>query len=89
VALLPTTAVANELRNGSLRRIELIGTPRIERRIAALRRLDDEGRTPAAVDFWATLRVFDAEASREDDSMAGRAGSIGRHVDTSTVMERR
>ena len=89
VALLPTTAVANELRNGSLRRIELIGTPRIERRIAALRRLDDEGRTPAAVDFWATLRVFDAEASREDDSMAGRAGRIGRHVDTSTLMERR
>ena len=29
-------------------------------------------RTPAAVDFWATLRVFDAEASREDDSFEHR-----------------
>jgi DNA-binding transcriptional LysR family regulator len=63
--------------------------PRIERpdrRAAPPRR---RGPTPAAVDFWATLRVFDAEASREDDSMAGRAGRIARHVDTSTVMERR
>src|SRR5205823_3826481 len=52
VALLPTTAVASELRSGSLRRVELIGTPRIERRIAALRRLDAEGRSPAQVAFW-------------------------------------
>src|SRR4051794_3530244 len=59
VALLPTTAVASELRNGSLRRIELIGTPRIERRIAALRRLDDEGRTPASAAFWDLLLGFD------------------------------
>jgi DNA-binding transcriptional LysR family regulator len=57
VALLPTTAVANELRSGALRRIELVGTPRIERRIAALRRLDDEGRAPAATAFWALLQA--------------------------------
>jgi len=56
VALLPTTAVAGELRSGALRRIELIGTPRIERRIAALRRLDGEDRTPAATAFWALLQ---------------------------------
>jgi DNA-binding transcriptional LysR family regulator len=61
VALLPTTAVANELRSGALRRIELIGTPRIERRIAALRRLDDEGRTPAATAFWALLQAYTSE----------------------------
>jgi DNA-binding transcriptional LysR family regulator len=69
VALLPTTAVANELRSGSLRRIELIGTPRIERRIAGLRRLDDEGRTPAAVAFWALLQAFDTKASHDSGSL--------------------
>jgi DNA-binding transcriptional LysR family regulator len=59
VALLPTTAVVGELRAGSLRRIELIGTPRIERRIAALRRLDDEGRTPAEKAFWTLLQAYE------------------------------
>ena len=56
VALLPTTAVASELRSGTLRRIELVGTPRIERRIAALRRLDDgrPARRPQAA-FWSLL----------------------------------
>jgi DNA-binding transcriptional LysR family regulator len=62
VALLPTTAVVGELRGGTLRRIELIGTPRIERRIAALRRLDAEGRSPAPVAFWSLLEAFDAGA---------------------------
>jgi DNA-binding transcriptional LysR family regulator len=62
VALLPTTAVAGELRSGTLRRIELIGTPRIERRIAGLRRLDAEGRSPAPVAFWSLLQAFDAGA---------------------------
>jgi DNA-binding transcriptional LysR family regulator len=62
VALLPTTAVARELRSGTLRRIELIGTPRIERRIAGLRRLDAEGRSPAPVAFWSLLQAFDAGA---------------------------
>ena len=33
VALLPTTAVAGELRDGTLRRIDLVGSPPIERRI--------------------------------------------------------
>jgi DNA-binding transcriptional LysR family regulator len=63
VALLPTTAVAGELRGGLLRRIELIGTPRIERRIAALRRLDAEGRSPAPVSFWALLEAFEPSAT--------------------------
>jgi len=60
VALLPMTAVAGELRSGSLRRVVLIGTPRIERRIAALRRLDGDGRSPAQVAFWSLLEAFDA-----------------------------
>jgi DNA-binding transcriptional LysR family regulator len=62
VALLPTTAVAGELRSGALRRIELVGTPRIERRIAALRRLDDEGRSPAPTAFWSLLAAFNPAA---------------------------
>jgi DNA-binding transcriptional LysR family regulator len=71
VALLPTTAVAGELRSGALRRIELIGTPRIERRIAALRRLDGEGRSPAATDFWALLQAFDSTAGTAPPVAAG------------------
>src|SRR5207247_6101043 len=52
VALLPMTAVAGELRSGALGRGVLIGTPRVERRIAALRRLDGDGQSPAHVVFW-------------------------------------
>jgi DNA-binding transcriptional LysR family regulator len=55
VALLPTTAVVGELRDGSLRRLDLIGVPPIERRIVALRRLDAEHRTQAATAFWDLL----------------------------------
>jgi DNA-binding transcriptional LysR family regulator len=58
IALLPTTAVAGELRDGTLRRIALIGTPPIERRIVAVRRLDDEHRSPAAAAFWELLLDF-------------------------------
>src|SRR5829696_8142344 len=59
VALLPTTAVAGELRDGTLRRVDLIGTPPIERRIVAIRRLDDEHRSQAAAAFWALLEDFE------------------------------
>jgi DNA-binding transcriptional LysR family regulator len=58
VALLPTTAVADELRNGTLRRIDLVGSPPIERRIVAVRRLDDEHRSRAALAFWSLLEDF-------------------------------
>jgi DNA-binding transcriptional LysR family regulator len=58
IALLPTTAVASELRDGSLHRIELIGTPPIERRIVGIRRLDREHRTRAADAFWSLLEGF-------------------------------
>jgi DNA-binding transcriptional LysR family regulator len=59
VALLPTTAVADELRDGTLRRIDLIGSPPIERRIVGVRRLDDEHRSRAATSFWALLEDFE------------------------------
>lgn len=62
IALLPTTAVAGELRDGTLRRIELIGTPRIERRIVGVRRLDRDRRSTAAEAFWALLATFGGEA---------------------------
>jgi DNA-binding transcriptional LysR family regulator len=77
IALLPTTAVAGELRDGSLRRIELIGTPRIERRIVGVRRLDRERRSEAADAFWTLLEAF-----RDNDGGVGRpssaAGTIPR-----------
>ena len=64
IALLPTTAVAGELRDGSLRRLDVVGTPPIERRIVGVRRLDAEGRTPAALAFWRLLEAFGRERSR-------------------------
>jgi DNA-binding transcriptional LysR family regulator len=63
IALLPTTAVAGELRDGSLRRIDLVGTPPIERRIVAVRRLDVEDRSPAGRAFWALLEAFEPAAT--------------------------
>src|SRR5215213_11144756 len=59
VALLPTIAVASELRDGTLRRIDLLGSPPIERRIVAVRRLDDEQRSGAAAAFWALLESYE------------------------------
>jgi DNA-binding transcriptional LysR family regulator len=64
VALLPTTAVAAELREGTLRRIDLIGTPPIERRIVAVRRLDEERRSGAAAAFWRLLVDFEDPRGR-------------------------
>jgi DNA-binding transcriptional LysR family regulator len=58
IALLPTTAVADELRDGTLRRLELIDTPPIERRIVGVRRLDAEGRSGASAAFWELLQGF-------------------------------
>lgn len=59
VALLPTTAVAGELREGTLRRLDLIGTPPIERRIVAVRRLDGDRRSDASAAFWDLLVRFE------------------------------
>ena len=77
IALLPTTAVAGELREGTLRRIELIGTPRIERRIVGVRRLDRERRSAAVDAFWALLGTF-----------GGEVGGVGKPVATGATLRR-
>jgi hypothetical protein len=51
--------VASELRDGSLLRLGLVGTPPIERRIVAVRRLDQEHRSAAATAFWGLLDPFE------------------------------
>ncbi len=56
VALLPRTAVVDELAAGRLLRIQLIGTPPIERQIVAARRRTREPGSPAVDAFWALLR---------------------------------
>ena len=55
IALLPTTAVADELVSGALHRIELVGTRPIERRIVAIRRQDANAASPAVTAFWNLL----------------------------------
>jgi DNA-binding transcriptional LysR family regulator len=75
IALLPTTAVAGELREGTLRRIELIGTPRIERRIVGVRRLDGERRSAAVDAFWALLGTFGGELGG-----VGKPGAAGATI---------
>jgi DNA-binding transcriptional LysR family regulator len=61
VALLPKTAVHDELADGRLRAIELVGTPPIERQIVAIRRHDRSDASPAAEAFWSLLRRVAAE----------------------------
>ena len=73
IALLPTTAVATELLDGSLRRVDLIGTPPIERRIVAIRRLDEEHRSEAAAAFWKLLIDFEDPRGR----MSVGPGALG------------
>jgi DNA-binding transcriptional LysR family regulator len=56
IALLPTTAVARELEEGRLRRIQLTGTPPLERRIVAIRGRERATDSPALESFWELLR---------------------------------
>ncbi|HEX5452077.1 MAG TPA: LysR family transcriptional regulator [Candidatus Limnocylindrales bacterium] len=81
VALLPLTAVANELENGRLRRVELVGTPPIERQIVAVRRRERASSSPAADEFWALLREVATyhrtdDRAPDDDRAARPAGSL-------------
>jgi DNA-binding transcriptional LysR family regulator len=54
VALLPNTAVTDEVDRGALRRVSLTGAPRVRRRLVAVTRRDAE-MTAAAVTFAALL----------------------------------
>ncbi|HEY2888018.1 MAG TPA: LysR family transcriptional regulator [Candidatus Limnocylindrales bacterium] len=56
VALLPRSAIGDELANGRLRAIEIVGSPAIERRIVAIRRHQREAPVSAAAEaFWSLL----------------------------------
>jgi DNA-binding transcriptional LysR family regulator len=55
VALLPRTAVNDELAGGRLRAIDVVGTPPIERRIVAVRQRERAAPSPAAEAFWSLL----------------------------------
>jgi DNA-binding transcriptional LysR family regulator len=55
VALLPGTAVADALSAGSLREIELTGTPPIRRRIVAVERLGSRPTAPFLDTLWGLL----------------------------------
>jgi DNA-binding transcriptional LysR family regulator len=70
VALLPTTAVARELRSGALRRVQLVGTRPIERRIVAIRRRDSPLPSGAVGDFWRLLDDLAEMLPRADGTPA-------------------
>jgi DNA-binding transcriptional LysR family regulator len=55
VALLPGTAVADALADGSLREIELAGTAAIRRRIVAVERVDSRATSPFLDTLWGLL----------------------------------
>jgi DNA-binding transcriptional LysR family regulator len=58
VALLPATAVAEEVASGRLRRIALIGAPPLRRRIEAVLRRDAEVDAAALGPFMDLLRTI-------------------------------
>jgi DNA-binding transcriptional LysR family regulator len=55
VALLPGTAVADAVSNGTLREIELVGAEAIRRRIVAVERLGPRPASPFVASFWELL----------------------------------
>jgi DNA-binding transcriptional LysR family regulator len=59
VALLPTTAVADEVASGELSIVGLLGTAPIRRRIVAIRRNDVEGPSGNLAAFYAVLKDID------------------------------
>jgi DNA-binding transcriptional LysR family regulator len=82
VALLPTTAVAGELRSGALRRVELVGTQPIERRIVAIRRRDAPTPAGAVAHFWQLLDSVDELIPRSPASAEEGAPADGREPRT-------
>jgi DNA-binding transcriptional LysR family regulator len=70
VALLPHTAVADELEAGVLREIEIVDAEPVRRQIVAVRRRDRGAPTGAVESFLATLREMQPELTR----WTGRSG---------------
>jgi DNA-binding transcriptional LysR family regulator len=64
VALLPHTAVADELEAGVLREIEIVDAEPVRRQIVAVRRRDRGAPTGAVESFLATLREMQPELTR-------------------------
>jgi DNA-binding transcriptional LysR family regulator len=64
VALLPHTAVADELEAGVLREIEIADAEPVRRQIVAVRRRDRGAPTGAVESFLATLREMQPELTR-------------------------
>jgi len=81
IALLPTTAVGGELETGRLRRIDLVGTRPIERRIVAIRRRNAEPLGHAAGDFWLLLDRVGEILAREPGSGAATNGASAGPAD--------
>jgi DNA-binding transcriptional LysR family regulator len=64
IALLPRTAIADELASGRLRPIILVGTPPIERQIVAVRRRERSSPSAAAEAFWNLLGAAEPISGR-------------------------
>ena len=64
VALIPYTAVADELDAGLLQRVEIEDAEPLRRQIVAVRRRDRTTAGGAAESFLATLRAMQPELSR-------------------------
>jgi DNA-binding transcriptional LysR family regulator len=69
VALIPYTAVADELDAGLLRRVEIEDAEPLRRQIVAVRRRDRSAAGGAAESFLATLREMQPELSRTERAL--------------------
>jgi DNA-binding transcriptional LysR family regulator len=65
IALLPHTAVADELEAGTLRAVTVLDAEPVRRQIVAVRRRDAGDPTGAVASFLSTLREMQPELSRE------------------------
>jgi DNA-binding transcriptional LysR family regulator len=64
IALLPRTAVASELKVGTLREVEIADAEPVQRQIVAIRRLDRSADAGAAASFIGTVEAMRAELAK-------------------------
>jgi DNA-binding transcriptional LysR family regulator len=67
ITLLPRIAVAQELRDGRLRLVRILGTGALRRPIVAVRRIGAPPPSPAVTDFLRLLRAMRGELERKTD----------------------